>query len=431
VRLDVFDTTSQTGVTQWEELQHKLRGCLVASFQSRCNRFEAEITRRAKTQNLPLWNFCHFFLVKEAYALHYQTFQLYEEALRLYSELAALFDASSIHRILNPSEEDQTSMPPPLLDLAKPAVDMNIHHNSVSEHHFRCYMFSRHVHLLLALQRPYELLIEGKAFFTSLLSLFKTARDDNGRPRFRIPVGEQCTWCLGAILDMCSAARQCFTRIQTAEYEELLLELAQNEGESPYKLNAEAVQRLTKDRHTKLLKQKKTQRVAQKRLMASECDLLLFIQNEIKCYLETNNILHFDIPSPHLSPSFSSSSSSPSSSTITEFALRPILDPTKTAVQHPNYLSPAQRSSLISRALALPSDPSDSSDPSGSCEPNPQSQPRQHNVPPENETTTTTVTRTESSSVLGVDLFMELCVVIARVATQAGRERIVVRTKQL
>ncbi|KAK2750367.1 hypothetical protein FQN57_003847 [Myotisia sp. PD_48] len=78
---------------QLDDLVMKLKSAILTSFDSRVRQYEADIREKELQRNLPGWNFCTFFLLKEGLALGFENVGLFEDALIGYDELSAGFDA--------------------------------------------------------------------------------------------------------------------------------------------------------------------------------------------------------------------------------------------------------------------------------------------------------------------------------------------------
>ncbi|OMH84797.1 Trafficking protein particle complex subunit 10 [Zancudomyces culisetae] len=75
----------------WVELINKIKELVMVSFESRVISFQEDTRRMANMRQLPGWNYCSYFILKEGFAQLYNTMGVYEEALKQYDELGALF----------------------------------------------------------------------------------------------------------------------------------------------------------------------------------------------------------------------------------------------------------------------------------------------------------------------------------------------------
>ena len=77
---------------QWQDLVEKLKISILSSFDRRVRQYEADIRERDSQRNLPGWNFCTFFILKEGLARGFESVGLLEDALVGYDELAVGLD---------------------------------------------------------------------------------------------------------------------------------------------------------------------------------------------------------------------------------------------------------------------------------------------------------------------------------------------------
>jgi trafficking protein particle complex subunit 10 len=77
---------------QWQDLVEKLKVSILSSFDRRVRQYEADIRERDSQRNLPGWNFCTFFILKEGLARGFESVGLLEDALIGYDELAVGLD---------------------------------------------------------------------------------------------------------------------------------------------------------------------------------------------------------------------------------------------------------------------------------------------------------------------------------------------------
>lgn len=83
---------AKAGETGWEDLVVKMKSLILASFDLRVRQYEEDIRERDSQRNLPGWNFCTFFVLKEGLARGFESVGLIEDALMGYDELAVGLD---------------------------------------------------------------------------------------------------------------------------------------------------------------------------------------------------------------------------------------------------------------------------------------------------------------------------------------------------
>lgn len=87
----------------WSDLFSKLKAFILSSLNARVSRYEEDIHARDAQRSLPGWNFCTFFVLKEALALLLESAGLIEDAITIYDELSVGFES-----ILLDTEEDRS-----------------------------------------------------------------------------------------------------------------------------------------------------------------------------------------------------------------------------------------------------------------------------------------------------------------------------------
>ena len=72
---------------QWIDLVDKLKSAVLSSFDKRVEQYEEDIREKDSQRNLPGWNFCTFFVLKEGLAKGFESGGLLDDALAGYDEL--------------------------------------------------------------------------------------------------------------------------------------------------------------------------------------------------------------------------------------------------------------------------------------------------------------------------------------------------------
>lgn len=83
----------------WDPLIDKLKELTYIGFNTNIQMRLQDVEKSENQINLPGWNFCTFFILKESIALSYIGINLYNEALQIYSQLEQLFH----HRLVDNS----------------------------------------------------------------------------------------------------------------------------------------------------------------------------------------------------------------------------------------------------------------------------------------------------------------------------------------
>ncbi|GJJ73122.1 trafficking protein particle complex subunit 10 [Entomortierella parvispora] len=145
----------------WADFTAKMKDGIVSSFDQNVLTFEEDIRRLDSQRQMPGWNYCTFFILKEGLTHAYEMMNLHEEALRQYDELEASFfqilrdNALTWYGKFGGMQEGDDDAN--LLDInRKPYRDL-IMQNTISVFDFRTYLFGRQCNLLFRLRRPVEI----------------------------------------------------------------------------------------------------------------------------------------------------------------------------------------------------------------------------------------------------------------------------------
>ena len=170
----------QESARAWDDLVGKTKGLILSSFDLRVRQYEEDIKEKGSQRNLPGWNFCTFFVLKEGLARGFESVGLVDDALAGYDELSAeLLSAlreeatkaasgadtrlfrEHTHELLLQAEaalEDKEDHSTPashkqlntsIFDVNKKSYRDLILSNNISAFDFRAYVFARQVALLL------------------------------------------------------------------------------------------------------------------------------------------------------------------------------------------------------------------------------------------------------------------------------------------
>ena len=82
------DEYAKQAAAAWEDVSTKVKSLILASFDLRVRQYEEDIKEKGSQRNLPGWNFCTFFVLKEGLARGFENVGLVEDALIGYDELA-------------------------------------------------------------------------------------------------------------------------------------------------------------------------------------------------------------------------------------------------------------------------------------------------------------------------------------------------------
>lgn len=87
-----YDYDVQERDDPWEDVMSKMKALILTSFDLRVTQYEEDIREKDSQRNLPGWNFCTFFVLKEGLARGFESVGLVEDALTGYDELALGLD---------------------------------------------------------------------------------------------------------------------------------------------------------------------------------------------------------------------------------------------------------------------------------------------------------------------------------------------------
>ncbi|KAJ7582878.1 trafficking protein particle complex subunit 10 [Mycena floridula] len=138
--------------TAWGEFVNKLKDGILAAFDSAVVLREEEVKRSESQRQLPGWNFCTFFILKECLATSFAGVNLFDDALVQYDELEASFyqvlkekNLSWFGTLISPSAKDDSA---PLLSISKKPYRDLIVANTISVFDFRIYLLARQCDIL-------------------------------------------------------------------------------------------------------------------------------------------------------------------------------------------------------------------------------------------------------------------------------------------
>ncbi|KAJ8522932.1 hypothetical protein ONZ45_g562 [Pleurotus djamor] len=148
---------NDTNPAVWVDLINKMKDGLLLAFESAVSQREDDLRRSESQRQMPGWNFCTFFILKESLAASFEGLNLCEDAYNQYNELEDSFravlkekNASWFGVLIQPGPKDDSL---PLLSTDKKPYRDLILANTISVFDLRCYILARQCNLLRKLGR--------------------------------------------------------------------------------------------------------------------------------------------------------------------------------------------------------------------------------------------------------------------------------------
>ncbi|KAF8529300.1 trafficking protein particle complex subunit 10 [Hysterangium stoloniferum] len=155
------------------DLTTKMKDGIMSAFDSAVAQRSEEVKRSENQRQMPGWNFCTFFILKESLASSFVGMSLVDDATLTYSELEASFlhtqtsslsgqrNISWFGKPINPDRNDDSL---PLLDIQKKPYRDLILNNTISVFDFRVYLLAKHCDVLGMSGRVSELARKSASF---------------------------------------------------------------------------------------------------------------------------------------------------------------------------------------------------------------------------------------------------------------------------
>ncbi|KAI8998488.1 trafficking protein particle complex subunit 10 [Trametes punicea] len=167
--------------TVWADLISKIKEGILSAFDAALTQREEEVRRSESQRQMPGWNFCTFFILKESLASSLEGMNLYEDALQQYYELEATFfqvlrekNLSWFGPFITPSSSDDSA---PLLSATKKPYRDLILANTISVFDFRVYLLARQCALLSKLGDLEQICRKTVTFLTTFGRTLRDVED--------------------------------------------------------------------------------------------------------------------------------------------------------------------------------------------------------------------------------------------------------------
>ncbi|KAI0665103.1 trafficking protein particle complex subunit 10 [Cubamyces menziesii] len=165
----------------WADLMTKIKEGVLSAFDAALTQREEEVRRSEGQRQMPGWNFCTFFILKESLASSLEGMNLCEDALQQYFELEATFfqvlrekNLSWFGPLITPSGSDDSA---PLLSTTKKPYRDLILANTISVFDFRVYLLARQCALLSKLGDLEEICQKTVTFLTTMARTLRDVED--------------------------------------------------------------------------------------------------------------------------------------------------------------------------------------------------------------------------------------------------------------
>lgn len=229
---DPLKESSKT-TESWASLATKLANCTIISLEQAVTNYEDQVRSERERRNDKSWNFCSYFILQEELAFVFEMLSLHEEALIQYNELDAMFTQYLLNAHVGDVAHWLSSFTKPVtrwrsLSLWR-RIDGESRHRLVdgtaSLIDVRNYLFSRHCHLLFAvedLKRVTELM--HTFLHSSTLELDILEID--------IPAGAKDCWVFMNCMEITQSLerkRDEFMKVMTDESSEICMNITNNE----------------------------------------------------------------------------------------------------------------------------------------------------------------------------------------------------------
>ena len=174
-------TTADAELSEaWPDLIQKLKDSVLTAFEARVSQYEDDIEKVKAQQNIPGWNYCTYFTLREGLAISFEGFGLLNDALEEYDGLELVFaellqdkQLTWFDRIGSATKgEDVNSI---LNFYHDSHYRSQILQNTISIFDFRRYLFSRQAHLLQRMKLFGIVAVRGREFISSLLQTIRAS----------------------------------------------------------------------------------------------------------------------------------------------------------------------------------------------------------------------------------------------------------------
>jgi trafficking protein particle complex subunit 10 len=163
--------TDGKNLEAWNDLIIRIKECVITGVTSQISQYEEDSRRLEHQRMVPGWNYCQYFIMKEALSLTFEMLTLYRDALVHYDELEATFyqtleeqGAPWFKKFGGTEHADDNQ---DVFKLSNKNYRDLIIQNGISIFDFRMYLFSRQIALLAIQKSPIEICRRSNLFISS------------------------------------------------------------------------------------------------------------------------------------------------------------------------------------------------------------------------------------------------------------------------
>jgi hypothetical protein len=158
--------------SEFAELVVQIKACILSSLDKRIADHQERIANMEAQRNVPGWNFCTYFILKEGLIDTFEQFSLYEESLAVLDELEATFielqEAGQLEHFAAPGTLSVADAQSAIPDITIKPYRQAILQNQSTLLDFCTYLFSRQAAATRHCQRSAELFKRALQYVSSL-----------------------------------------------------------------------------------------------------------------------------------------------------------------------------------------------------------------------------------------------------------------------
>ncbi|TFK72158.1 hypothetical protein BDN72DRAFT_836546 [Pluteus cervinus] len=174
-------TVNYESPTSWVDAINKIKDGIISAFDAAVAQREDEVRRSEGQSQMPGWNFCTFFILKESLPNSFEGVNMFEEALLQYDELEVSFsqvlrekNLSWFGSLITPGPKDDST---PLLQITKKSYRDLILANTISVFDLRVYLLARQCEILARMGKISEINKKASTFLAGFSRRIREVED--------------------------------------------------------------------------------------------------------------------------------------------------------------------------------------------------------------------------------------------------------------